>query len=34
MKIGFVGLGIMGRPMCKNLLKAGLTVAAYDPFAH
>lgn len=33
MKIGFVGLGIMGRPMCKNLLKAGLTVAAYDPFA-
>lgn len=34
MKIGFVGLGIMGRPMCKNLLKAGFTVAAYDPFAH
>lgn len=33
MKIGFVGLGIMGRPMCKNLLKAGLTVASYDPFA-
>ena len=33
MKIGFVGLGIMGRPMCKNLLKAGLTVTAYDPFA-
>ena len=33
MKIGFVGLGIMGRPMCKNLLKAGYTVAAYDPFA-
>jgi len=33
MKIGFVGLGIMGRPMCKNLLKAGETVTAYDPFA-
>ena len=33
MKIGFVGLGIMGRPMCKNLLKAGLSVTAYDPFA-
>lgn len=33
MKIGFVGLGIMGRPMCKNLLKAGLTVTAFDPFA-
>lgn len=23
MKIGFIGLGIMGKPMCKNLLKAG-----------
>lgn len=23
MKIGFIGLGIMGRPMCRNLLKAG-----------
>ena len=33
MKVGFVGLGIMGRPMCKNLLKAGYEVAAYDPFA-
>ena len=33
MKIGFIGLGIMGRPMCKNLLKAGLTVTAFDPFA-
>ena len=22
-KIGFIGLGIMGRPMAKNLLKAG-----------
>ena len=32
-RIGFVGLGIMGRPMCKNLLKAGYTVTAYDPFA-
>ena len=33
MKVGFVGLGIMGRPMCKNLLKAGYAVTAYDPFA-
>ncbi|MCD8196002.1 MAG: 2-hydroxy-3-oxopropionate reductase [Lachnospiraceae bacterium] len=33
MKVGFVGLGIMGRPMCKNLLKAGYEVTAYDPFA-
>lgn len=29
-KIGFVGLGIMGRPMSKNLLKAGYDVTAYD----
>ena len=28
-KLGFVGLGIMGRPMCNNLLKAGHTVVAY-----
>ena len=33
MKVGFVGLGIMGRPMCKNLLKAGYEVTAFDPFA-
>ena len=33
MKVGFIGLGIMGRPMCKNLLKAGYTVTAFDPFA-
>lgn len=30
MKIGFIGLGIMGKPMCKNLLKAGYEVVAYD----
>lgn len=29
-KIGFIGLGIMGKPMCKNLLKAGYEVTAYD----
>ena len=23
MKIGFIGLGIMGKPMSKNLIKAG-----------
>ena len=28
--IGFIGLGIMGKPMVKNLLKAGHTVIAYD----
>ena len=29
-KIGFVGLGIMGKPMAKNLLKAGHKVTVYD----
>ena len=29
-KIGFIGLGIMGRPMVKNLLKAGHQVTVYD----
>ena len=27
--VGFVGLGIMGRPMIRNLIKAGHTVIAY-----
>jgi len=30
MKIGFIGLGIMGKPMAKNLLKAGYQVMVYD----
>lgn len=30
MRVGFVGLGIMGRPMAKNLLKAGFQVTAYN----
>jgi 2-hydroxy-3-oxopropionate reductase len=30
MKIGFIGLGIMGKPMVKNLLKAGHEVMAFD----
>ncbi len=30
MRIGFVGLGIMGKPMVRNLLKAGHEVIAYD----
>jgi 2-hydroxy-3-oxopropionate reductase len=29
-KIGFIGLGIMGKPMAKNLLKAGYSIVAYD----
>ena len=28
--IGFIGLGIMGMPMAKNLLKAGYPVVAYN----
>ena len=28
--IGFVGLGIMGRPMVRNLMAAGNTVTVYD----
>ena len=30
MKAGFIGLGIMGRPMAKNLLKAGVEVVCAD----
>jgi len=30
MKIGFIGLGIMGKPMAKNLLKAGHELCAFD----
>ena len=29
-KIGFIGLGIMGVPMAKNLLAAGYALVAYD----
>lgn len=31
-KIGFIGLGIMGRPMAINLMKAGYEVHCYDLF--
>lgn len=30
LKVGFVGLGIMGRPMALNLLKAGIDTTVYD----
>jgi 3-hydroxyisobutyrate dehydrogenase len=30
MKIGFIGIGAMGRPMLANLVKQGHSVAAYD----
>ncbi len=29
-KIGFIGLGIMGKPMARNLLKAGYDLTVYD----
>jgi 2-hydroxy-3-oxopropionate reductase len=29
-RIGFIGLGIMGKPMAKNLLKAGYQLVVYD----
>ena len=29
-KIGFIGLGIMGNPMSKNLLKAGFDLTVYN----
>ncbi len=28
--IGFVGLGIMGKPMAKNLINAGYTLRVFD----
>ncbi len=30
MKVAFIGLGIMGKPMAKNLLKAGYALTVYD----
>ena len=30
MKVGFIGLGIMGRPMAKNMLKAGVDLVVTD----
>lgn len=30
MKVGFIGLGIMGKPMSKNLVKAGHDLVVYD----
>ena len=29
LKVGFVGLGIMGRPQALNLIKGGYSVAVY-----
>jgi 3-hydroxyisobutyrate dehydrogenase len=30
MKVGFIGLGIMGQPMARNLLKAGFSLTVYN----
>ncbi|WP_091585693.1 2-hydroxy-3-oxopropionate reductase [Alteribacillus bidgolensis] len=30
MQVGFIGLGIMGKPMALNLLKAGFSLKAFD----
>lgn len=30
MKVGFIGLGIMGKPMSKNLVKAGYELVVYN----
>ena len=29
-KIGFIGLGIMGKPMCRNVKKAGYEVVVFN----
>ena len=29
-QIGFIGLGIMGKPMARNLMKAGYEITVYD----
>jgi 2-hydroxy-3-oxopropionate reductase len=29
-RVGFIGLGIMGKPMCRNLLKAGFHLTVYS----
>jgi 2-hydroxy-3-oxopropionate reductase len=30
MRVGFIGLGIMGKPMAKNLLRAGHSLSVFD----
>jgi len=33
MRVGFIGLGIMGKPMARNLIKAGHELVVYDMVA-
>jgi 2-hydroxy-3-oxopropionate reductase len=30
MQIGFIGLGLMGNPMAKNILKKGFSLSVYN----
>ena len=30
MKVGFIGIGLMGLPMAKNLLKSGFKLKAFN----
>ncbi|MEG2605029.1 MAG: NAD(P)-binding domain-containing protein, partial [Clostridia bacterium] len=30
MKLGFIGLGIMGKPMARNLMKNGHELVVFD----
>lgn len=30
LKVGFIGTGIMGKPMSKNLIKAGYSLVVLD----
>jgi len=32
-RVGFVGVGRMGRPMCRHIIGAGFDLTAYDPVA-
>lgn len=34
MKVGFVGLGVMGQPMCQHILRSGYQVTAFDNNFH
>ena len=34
MHLGFLGLGNMGAPMARNLLKAGHQLTVYDPVSY
>ncbi|MGH2390859.1 MAG: NAD(P)-binding domain-containing protein, partial [Chloroflexota bacterium] len=29
-RVGFIGIGVMGQPMCLNLLKAGFPLTVYS----